>query len=114
VIFGIRRQRSIFLERGSKGSGTQSAYVDCHNDGKRLFVDLWAEEEPLLTAAIAAARAALPAGTYHEEKGVGASHRLMLHNADSAAEFNLKRACEAACEVFSSGGLYRLMTVRPQ
>jgi hypothetical protein len=97
-----------FLERGSKGSGKQVAYVSCHNDGKRLYVDLWAEEQSLLTAALAAARAMLPAGKYHDERGKGASVRLMMHDTDPAVELTLKQACEAAHEVFSRSGLYKL------
>jgi hypothetical protein len=72
---------------------------------------LWAEEEPLLTAAIAAAQAALPAGTYHQEKGSGASVRLMLHEANPLLDLALNKACAAAHEVFSRSGLYKLATL---
>lgn len=102
---------TVFLERGSKGSGKQVAYVSCHNDGKRLYVDLWAEEQPLLTAALAAARAMLPAGKYHDERGKGASVRLMMHDANPTVELTLKQACEAAHEVLSGSGLYKLATL---
>ena len=100
-----------FLERGSKGPGNVVAYVSCHNDGKRLYVDLWAEEQPLLTAALAAARVMLPAGKYHDEPGKRASVRLMMYDADPPVELDLKQACEAANEVLSANGLYKSATL---
>ena len=92
-------------------SGKVVAYVSCHNDGKRLYVDLWAEEQPLLSAALAAARAMLPAGKYHDERGKGLSKRLMMHDADPTVELALKQACEAANEVLSANGLYKSATL---
>lgn len=104
-----------FVSKKSKGdfSREEVAYVRWHNDGKRLYADIWAKDPPLSAAALKAAEAALPVGRYRHEKGIGASTRLMLLDTDATAEMALDKACTAARGTLEKGGLEEIAVVNP-
>lgn len=106
-------ESTAFLERGSTGSGREVAYVKLHDDGKKLFLDVWAEEHELLAAALTAAKAALGTGSYTEGPGGGASTRLLLSSANDELTVLAKEACEAAKQALRDGGLFQLHHFRP-
>jgi len=102
-----------FLERGSTGGGRQVAYISIYDDGRRLYLQVWAEEDGLLARAIAIARNSLGAGTFLEELQKNGAVRFILGEYKNEHVVRVADAAMQVEEIFERDGLHKLATLSP-